>query len=130
MTRVNLVPVRELSDQHLLSEHREIVRIPNQVRSGKLSAAGAPESFRLGTGHVKFFADKLGFVRDRYLQVYEECIARGFQVTYMGSAFYGTFTRDQRKQWTPSSDDIAVSRERIQEKLSAKPGFYRFTVRI
>jgi hypothetical protein len=31
MTRINLIPVEELTDQHLLAEHREIKRIPNAV---------------------------------------------------------------------------------------------------
>jgi hypothetical protein len=32
MTRVKLVPVKELYDQHLLAEHREIKRIPNLIK--------------------------------------------------------------------------------------------------
>jgi len=36
MTRINVVPVEELCDQHLFSEHRELTRIPNGIRDGKL----------------------------------------------------------------------------------------------
>jgi hypothetical protein len=35
MTRINLIPVNELTDQHLLAEHREIKRIPNVILSGR-----------------------------------------------------------------------------------------------
>ena len=36
MVIVNVVPVHELCDQHLLAEHRELTRIPNGLLSGKL----------------------------------------------------------------------------------------------
>ena len=31
MTRINLIPPKELCDQHLLAEFRELTRIPNAV---------------------------------------------------------------------------------------------------
>lgn len=37
MTRINIVPVEKLYDQHLLAEHREIKRIPNVIKQGKYS---------------------------------------------------------------------------------------------
>ena len=37
MTRINLINVEELTDQHLLAEHREIKRIPNVISKGKYS---------------------------------------------------------------------------------------------
>lgn len=61
MTRINLgVPVRNLTDEHLLAEHREIKRIPNAylvaLRSGSIDKV--PKKFCLGRGHVLFFIDK------------------------------------------------------------------------
>ena len=35
MTRINVVQVQELCDQHLLAEWRELTRIPNGVVTGK-----------------------------------------------------------------------------------------------
>jgi len=32
MTRINLIPVSELTDEHLLAEHRELKRIPNLIK--------------------------------------------------------------------------------------------------
>lgn len=56
MTRVNsAIPVKLLCDELLLAEHREIKRLP-KVLEKSLRTRGLcniPESFVLGTGHVK-----------------------------------------------------------------------------
>jgi len=81
MTRINAnIPVKELSDRHLMAEHREIKRIPNTIASGKAKIENIPTHFKLGTGHVKFFYDKQKFLLNRYKQIYNECISRGFNV--------------------------------------------------
>lgn len=60
MTRINLVPVEELEDLHLVAEYREIMRLPNYLKKSMSSKAGfkrsmIPKEFTLNTGHVKFF---------------------------------------------------------------------------
>ncbi len=92
MTRVNVsVSPSELPDKLLLSEHREITRIPNAVKSGRarLDRGKIPERFTLGEGHVRFFYDKLKYLRHRYTTLLAECKARGFDVTDKSSAFDG-----------------------------------------
>mgnify|MGYP003645284478 CR=1 FL=1 len=81
MTRINvgIQPV-ELSNQHLIAEHREIKRIPNCITKGKYNMEGIPDKFKLGTGHVKFFYNKLLYLKNRYISLYNECIKRGFNV--------------------------------------------------
>ncbi len=41
---------------------------------------GIPDKFKLGTGHVKFFYNKLLYLKNRYTSLYNECIKRGFNV--------------------------------------------------
>src|SRR4051812_38802948 len=89
MTRVNAgIPPKQLSRQHLIAEHREIVRIPNMIRSGKAVVKDIPGQFTLGKGHVKFFYDKLKFLHERYEAIYKECLARGYNMTWFGAAFH------------------------------------------
>ena len=60
MTRINIgVSPNELIGKHLLAEHREIKRIPNCIKKGRYKMIGIPDKFKLGTGHVKFFYNKL-----------------------------------------------------------------------
>ena len=83
MTRINLVPPAELCDQHLLAEHRELTRIPNAVAKGKYHLKGQPAEYKLGEGHVRFFFNKLTFLKKRYDALHAECKARGFNVQYI-----------------------------------------------
>ncbi len=64
MTRINLIPPTELCDQHLLAEHRELTRIPNAVAKGKFHLKGQPEEYKLGEGHVRFFFNKMTFLKN------------------------------------------------------------------
>ena len=87
MTRINVgIPPAELVNQHLIAEHREIKRIPNCVAKGKYNMDGIPDKFKLVTGHVKFFYNKLLYLKNRYISLYNECIKRGFNVqNYIGA---------------------------------------------
>ena len=78
MTRINVIPVELLIDQFLLAEYREITRISKLARM----APDAPKEYTLGTGHVKFFYDKGEWLAQRTKLLYNECIARGFNVQY------------------------------------------------
>lgn len=126
MTRINLIPVSELTDQHLLAEHREIKRIPNLILSGKFSLEWQPKEFTLGQGHIKFFYDKILFLSQRYIRLYDECIKRWFKVEYYIKPFKDLYMSDLSNDWSPTEKDIEVSYQRIQEKIKAKPNFYKY----
>lgn len=83
MTRINsAIPVKNLTDEHLLAEHREIKRLPYclavALESG--SVKHIPEKFTLGKGHVLFFLNKMWFTYWRYCDINTECLVRGFYV--------------------------------------------------
>jgi hypothetical protein len=46
-----------------------------------------PREFTLGKGHVKFFYDKMAYLKKRYTKLYWECIDRGFKVEFYGLVF-------------------------------------------
>lgn len=79
----------ELPKKLLLAEHREITRIPNTVKSGRAKIKNIPPTFRLGTGHVKFFYDKLLYLKKRYDSLYDECIVRELNITSKHDSFSG-----------------------------------------
>jgi hypothetical protein len=120
MTRINVgIEPRELPDKLLLAEHREIKRIPNVIKSGRYSLAGIPDQFCLGTGHVKFFYNKLGYLHIRYGYLYRECIARGFKVQFYGSAWNeldDNASRTLFHNYIPTDRDRQLLIERITSK--------------
>ncbi len=70
MTRINCgIPPYILTSKHLLAEHRELKRIPNCIKKGKFTLDNIPDNFKLGTGHVKFFYNKLKYLHKRYVKI-------------------------------------------------------------
>ncbi len=118
MTRINVVPVEELCDQHLLAEFRELTRIPNGILSGKLKPYyhDAPREYTLGKGHVKFFVNKLGWLWDRYGDLCSECEKRNFNVTWIWP-----FGFDPIGEYDPPPEALTLNRQRIAERMPKSP---------
>lgn len=118
MTRINLgIPPKELTNKHLIAEHRELKRIPNVVAKGRFNLKSVPAEFSLGKGHVSFFYDKLGYLKERYVDLYNECIARGFNVQNYLKSWDGV-PRELMNDYTPTQKDIDIIRERIADRLA------------
>lgn len=125
MTRINIIDPCELCDQHLLAEHRELTRIPNDIvsRNGDVPLS-TKTAYLLGTGHVTFFRDKLLFLKKRYDALHQECLDRGFNVTYKwpeAAAQYPHLWQD----YYVTPNDIALNMARIQERMPNNP---RYTI--
>lgn len=70
MTRINsAINPKNLTDQHLIAELRELPRIftavNKRIEQGK-SFDDIPKEFTLGAGHTKFFYNKLDFLYNRF----------------------------------------------------------------
>jgi deoxyribonuclease (pyrimidine dimer) len=131
MTRINIVPVSELSDQHLLTELRELPRICTHVKKHGINEDKIPETFCLGKGHVLFFTNKLKHLQIRYNQLVNEWESRGFNWSFSCSYFYNEnvdlFTDFNQIYWEPNEYEIRISSQRIEEKIKAKPSFYKWS---
>lgn len=117
MTRINVgVDPSELNVKMLIAEHREIKRIPNLIKSGKFDMKGQPPKFTLGTGHVKFFYDKIGFLKSRYVSIYQECKSRGYDVTDFSSCFED-IDKKYMGNYQPTECDRKLILDRIELRL-------------
>ena len=116
MTRINVgINPKRLSRQHLIAEHREIKRIPNQISKGRYDMKNQPDKFKLGDGHVKFFYDKCGYLLNRYRALYAECVERGYNVTNYIDAWDGV-PEEMMGDYEVQSEDIIIIEERIRER--------------
>jgi hypothetical protein len=115
MTRINsgILP-NELPGKLLLAEHREIIRIPNCINSGRAIIKDLPSVFTLGKGHVKFFYSKLEYLRKRYILLYEECLKRGYNVTDMSGSFI--YRQGLYNDWEETEEARALLIERITSR--------------
>lgn len=116
MTRINTgIAAQELPDKLLLAELREIKRIPNVIKSGRYNMAGQPKEFTLGTGHVKFFYDKLEYLLERYNNLRWEALYRGFNVSDWTDAWEGV-PPELMNNYNETERDRQLLIERINEK--------------
>lgn len=116
MTRINVgIRPHMLTDKHLLAEHREIKRIPNTIKSGKAQVDNIPKDFTLGKGHVKFFYDKILYLKIRYDLIYKECVARGFNIQHYYIAF-DNIPQVLNNNWEPTKKDSKLIIERLIER--------------
>jgi len=122
LTRVNVIPVSELSDQHLIAEYHELPRVLKQ----DINVADAPEQYCLGKGHMKWAKRYSLYTRARYGALCREMCYRGFAVNY----YTDNFDTSLHKHWyDPTPKDIELNRQRIREKYQMKPNWYRWTKR-
>ncbi len=134
MTRINLIPVEELSDQHLMAEYRELPRIVNGVLEEKFTSVNRSPHYKLGTGHVIFFTDKIIFLAERYHRIFRELKYRGFELNpefTPGDMLEKIKRRSYREdtQYVFSAQEVDLSRRRIIEKITQKPLWYKWTHR-
>ena len=135
MTRINMVPPRELTDQHLIAEWRELRDVPNALRRALRTRApedvarAVPATFTLGKGHISFFYDKGAYLALRATALGEEMECRGFRPDYDKMARALRVWEDHpslRRTFRPSSADLSLVRTRIRERIAMKPNWYRY----
>lgn len=151
MTRVNLVPVAELHDQHLFAEWRELKMIPKSLirslaaldgykfgfppeRARQLILAALirkiPKEYVLNKGHVYFFYDKGAYLRERYRVLGNELWLRGYEFNADSpldpDGVYDTYP-ELCGNYEPTPAALALIRERIAERVAMKPEWYRKT---
>ena len=120
MTRINLIPPRQLSGKHLVAEYRELPRVFGLVRRAQ-ARGEQPYAYRnydryvLGKGHVKFFYTRLRYLVRRYDELVQEMRNRGYQPNYaepqtddIGPQWFG--------DWLPRDEDIETNMGRLRER--------------
>lgn len=122
MTRINLVPVSELSRQHLISEYREITRLPGNLekalnrKSKPFSMMEVPPNYVLGPGHVKFFFTKMKFLEERFEQLVNEMIKRGYNPNFRDSSIFRNCLPEFYHNYRPTEEALELNRARIKER--------------
>jgi hypothetical protein len=136
MTRINVVPVEELTDQHLLAEWREMTRIPNKfLKKNKINLLGQPEEYTVrtddnpdgGKGHVKFFYTRLDFLYKRYYSILKELEERGMPQKNKWPHVLNKSTKVERffNSYVPTKKSLSLNRQRISERFPLKPRYAR-----
>jgi len=135
MTRINLVTVENLADQHLFAEWREIKMVPAALRRSLRTKSiqtileSIPGRYTLNTGHVTFFYNKMKFLTERYKLLTEELVRREYNIN--GDPDFRYFLGDlpvefSQSDWLPDKKEVDINIERISARISEKPEWYRY----
>jgi len=129
LTRINIVPVEELTDQHLMAEYREIFMIGSalqiSLKSKNWDPKRIPIKFTLNTGLVMFFYNKGKYLYNRYEQIKKELTKRNFKLDKSRLFKVTQFPTEYYNDWEPTKEDQAIVWQRIEERIQEKPEWYR-----
>lgn len=124
MTRINLVPPKELGVKHLVGEHYELPRVFNLVRRAQErgetpATVGIPSDYVLGAGHLKFFYNKLRFLERRYGLLKGEMQYRGYVAADPPVGLLEGIDEHWLGDYEPTPLALYLNRLRIKERSVA-----------
>lgn len=132
MTRINVIDPKELHNKHLMGEIHEITRVYGLVRKAQdrkinkynfKEKIKPPVEYTMGTGHVKFFYDKLKYITDRYCALNEEARHRGYNVNPINKEELVNGIHDSWfGDYEPTVDAVIINKQRLDVRLSEMKG--------
>lgn len=117
MTRINCVPPQELHQKHLVAEYRELPRVFALAHAAMLRGEVPtdprnPKDYVLGSGHVRFFYPRLGYLRRRFAALVAEMKSRGYAPKHLDVPKV-ELPNEWLTDWEPDAKALKLNRERI-----------------
>jgi hypothetical protein len=106
----------------LVAEYREITRLPKNLQKSlarktkPFSLKEIPPQYTLGKGHVKYFYDKMLFLQNRFEQLVQEMLNRGYNPNFRDSSIFIPLDKSFYNDYTPTMEAIEINRQRIKER--------------
>lgn len=123
MTRINCIPVQELSGPHLVAEYRELPRVFALAQKAALRGPLVqPATYTLGKGHLLFFYTRLGYLAQRHVELVHEMKRRGFKPSFAGvkREDFPSIPDEYWGGWVPTPEAQQINRQRIEERNPKK----------
>jgi deoxyribonuclease (pyrimidine dimer) len=126
MTRINVIPVEDLTDQHLMAEYRELPMVPAAALRSNPAKFKSTTRYTLNKGHVLFFFDKKEFLFERWNLLIDELYKRGYSIDPSArTVHWYALDKFPQIQWQPDQEAVSINMERIVERINQKPHWYR-----
>jgi len=127
MTRINVIPVKELCNKHLFAEWREMPRLIKNLQTSlnrknkPFDLLEIPPKYVLGKGHVKFFYNKFLYLHNRYIEITQELLHRGYGIGTYDASIFASVGKKWYNDYNPTQEAIELNRKRIKDRLPANP---------
>lgn len=120
MVRINLIDPKQLSDQHLIAEYREILLLFGYYKKH--------QKIRPSDDHkcpMRFYHNKLFYLMKRFAFLRLEMIRRGFKPTkFLPIEILGETLLFN--DFEPNEIQTKEIKDRIVQRLNEKPSWYRY----
>lgn len=127
MTRINVIPVQQLTDQHLMAEYRELPMVPAAARRSNPATYKPTTQYTLNKGHVSFFYNKKQYLLNRWLDLIAELYDRGFNISPdTRVVHWRAMDKFPQTVWVPDQAAVDINVARIDERINAKRQWYRY----
>lgn len=127
MTRINVIPVQELTDQHLMAEYRELPMVMASARRSSAVGYKPTDKYTLNKGHVMFFYNKKRYLLNRWLDLIAELYQRGYNIDPASrTVHWNELNKFDQVDWQPDFEALKINRARIAERINSKRSWYRF----
>lgn len=133
MTRINCIPVEQLTDNFLMAEYFELPRLyPLIAKAIFRKDTNIPETYRMGSGHMRFFYNKLKWLRKRHKELEEEGLARYLTLQVdpdVDPAYLCEWAflvpPEYNQDWEPKKRDLEINRNRLEYRRRYDGGIYQ-----
>jgi deoxyribonuclease (pyrimidine dimer) len=129
MTRINVIEPKQLTDQHLMAEYRELPMVGSALKRSIRSKNGVPKipsKYTLNTGHVTFFYNLGAYLERRYKSLIDELNNRGYKLDENRIVDFDVFKDNgMYNDWNPDEPALRINVERIKQKLDMKIDWYK-----
>lgn len=127
MTRINVVDVKYLTDQHLMAEYAELAMVLSAAKRSKTENYISSTKYTLNKGHVKFFYNKKKWLYNRYQELIDELYLRGYNINPENRNLnFDILDKFSQIEWEPVLDDVKINCERILERIDKKSSWYTY----
>lgn len=123
MVRINLLNPTNLTDQHLIAEYNEILKLVGHIKKHP-KINNPPKKYCLGKGHINFFKDKLKYLKLRHKKIIKEMKNRKFEPKK--EIKIQNFPKEYKNNYKPKLKDKLIIKKRLIQKIKQKPNYYRY----
>lgn len=113
---------KNLTDEHLFAESRELKMLPSLYkRVGDKNINKVPKEFTLGKGHMLFFLYKCAYTLTRYINCYIELKERGYNIKREDDKWKPYYWCMYKQQYIETGKESDIVKQRIIEKIKSSP---------
>jgi len=119
VVRINLIEPKQLSDQHLIAEYREILLLFGYYRKHPV--------IRPSDDHrcpMRFYQNKLLYLKNRFETLKDEMRTRNFKPQKHIELIH--YDNSNFKDFEPNETQVRQIKERITQRINERPTWYRY----